>query len=88
MVVLKQHSKPEKSIHDTEPYLSFWKSVHSMVINRYNVLQQLRVLIVSQLWFFLPMEGVPITGATVHQPEVPVPARLCLSGLSCCHSKD
>lgn len=81
-VVLKQHSKPEKSIRDTEPYLSFWKSVHSMVINRYNV------LIVSQLWFFLPMEGVPITGATVHQPEVPVPAHLCLSGLSCCHSKD
>lgn len=30
-------------------------------------------LSVNQLQFFLPMEGVPITGATVHQPEVLVP---------------
>lgn len=30
-------------------------------------------LSVNQLCFFLPVEGVPITGATVHQPEVPAP---------------
>ena len=45
MVVLKQHFQPEKPIqNNTQPHLSFWKSVHSVVISRHDVLLKLRSL--------------------------------------------
>lgn len=45
MVVLKQHFQPEKPIqNNTRPHFSFWKSVHSVVMSRHDVLLKLRSL--------------------------------------------
>lgn len=45
MVVLKQHFQPEKPIqNNTQPHFSFWKSVHSVVMSRHDVLLKLRSL--------------------------------------------